>query len=86
VARPADLFRAMADRIEGVKPDEFSGAVLIVPPLDENGQITGAIEVLTIEGVPSAEHFWGSLKIRVDTAVAQYMQELQQRQSGLRMR
>jgi len=86
MASPADLFRAMADRIEGVKPDEFSGAVLIVPPLDENGQLAGTIEVLTIEGTPSAEHFWGSLKIRVDTAVAQYMQELQQRQSGLRMR
>lgn len=76
----------MADRIENVKPEEFSGAVLILPPLGENGQITEAIAVLTIEGTPSAEHFWGSLKIRVDTAVAQYMQELQQKQSGLRMR
>jgi hypothetical protein len=86
VASPADLFQIMAARIERVRPEEFSGAVLIVPPLDENGELTGVIEVLTIEGMPSAEHFWGSLKIRVDTAVSQYMQELQQKQSGLRMR
>ena len=58
MASPADLFRAMADRIDGVKPEEFAGAVLIVPPVVDGIQgLPEPIEVLTVEAVPNPDHF-----------------------------
>lgn len=83
---PADLFRAMASRIEAMKPEEFAGAILIVPPDTDAQDLPGAIEVLTIEAQPDIGHFWGGAKIRVDAAAADVQQALLTRKSGMGFR
>jgi hypothetical protein len=74
----AELFRAMADRIEAINETEFSGAILIVPPTVQGIDAT-PIEVLTVEGTPNPDHFWGMTKVRVDTAVANHQEEMARR-------
>lgn len=87
---PADLFRAMADRIEAMKPEEFAGAILIVPP-DPPPELQGSfrndpVSVLSIEDRPSLDHFWGAAKLRVEGAVNVFLEELRKRQSGMGFR
>lgn len=83
MSSPADLFRAMADRIEAMKPDEFAGAILIVPPETDAQDLPGPIEVLTIEAQPDIAHFWGGAKIRVDAAAADVQQVVLSRKTGM---
>ncbi len=79
---PAEMFRDMAARIELMNPDEFAGAVLIVPPT-VSGVKSDPIAVFTVEGVPAIDHFWGSIKMRVDGAVSELQQEIAKRATGL---
>ncbi len=61
----------MAERIARNSPEEFSGALLIVPPGGE------AIEYLAVNPKPDAAAFWGA----VQAFVARAVEEMQQRQS-----
>lgn len=79
---PAEMFREMADRIDLMNPNEFAGAVLIVPPT-VSGVKSDPIAVFTVEGVPAIDHFWGSIKMRVDGAVSELQQEIAKRATGL---
>jgi hypothetical protein len=83
---PADLFRAMADRIDLVKPEEFAGAVLIVPPTVDIQGLPEPIEVLVVEAVPNPDHFWGSVKARVEVATGQVQEIALARSRGLGFR
>lgn len=85
MAAPAELFEAMAERIRAMKPEEFAGAILIVPPASQVGA-GEPIEVLTVEGSPNEDHFWGSTKMRVDARVAAFQEELRRRTSGMGFR
>lgn len=62
---PADLFRAMADRIERNDPEEFSGAILIVPPPSQDNP-ADPVEILIIDPHHDEGHFWGVCKAKVD--------------------
>lgn len=81
----AELFRAMAARIDAIDETEFSGAILIVPPSVPNMEVK-PIEVLTVEGAPNLDHFWGMTKVRVDTAVAEHQQDVVRRQNPMGFR
>ena len=85
MADPAEMFDEMAARIRAINPQEFAGAVLIVPPA-VNGIASEPIVVLTQEATPSLEHFWGTAKVRVDHAVSEFAEELRRRQTGLNYR
>lgn len=81
----AEMFRAMAARIEAIDETEFSGAILIVPPTVQ-GIEARPIEVLTVEGTPNLDHFWGMTKVRVDAAVAEHQQDVLRRQNPMGFR
>lgn len=61
----ADLFRAMAGRIERNESDEFAGALLIVPP---NGE---PIEYLALNPKRDDAAFWGAVQAHVQRAIAE---------------
>ena len=57
---PADQFTAMAERIARIKPEEFAGAVVIVPPGDQE-----AIVFLSADPQPDIVGFWAVCETRV---------------------
>ena len=70
---PADLFRQMADRIERNDPGEFGGAILIVPPPDESGEIE-ALEILLVDPNQDTRHFWATAKTESEIRAGTYLQ------------
>lgn len=73
----AELFRAMAERIERNSAAEFSGALLIVPPGGE------PIEYLAVNPRPDAAAFWGAVQAFVQRALAE-IEERQRTPFGVR--
>jgi hypothetical protein len=73
---PADAFRAMADSIER-NPDMFAGAVLIVPPLDEE-----VVEMLLVSTKPELDTFWGAAQARLKIELAKLEDRQRQREIG----
>ena len=74
----AQLFRAMAERIERNAVEEFSGALLIVPPGGE------AIEYLAVNPKPDAAAFWGAVQAFVQRALAEIEERQRQPFGGMR--
>lgn len=68
---PAELFRAMAERIERNDPAEFAGAILIVPPPNRDGREDEPIEVLFVDPSRDVAMFWGTLRTKVEREGAQ---------------
>lgn len=64
-ASPAELFRAMAERIDRNTAEEFAGAILIVPPVGADGEID-ATEVLLINPDPNEAYFWHVVKVHYE--------------------
>lgn len=63
----SDLFRDMADRIERNKPEDFAGAILIVPPTGD------AIAVMIADPTKDLEAFWAVAQSKIQIATAEYM-------------
>ena len=66
----ARLFEEMAERIRRQPEGEFAGAVLIVPPGDDEG---AGLDFLAVESRPNAVNFWNATKSRLDVAHAEMM-------------
>lgn len=62
-------FKEMADRIERNLKEEFSGALLIVPP---NGE---PIAVLLTDPKPDMEAFWAMVSGKVQVATTEHFAE-----------
>ncbi len=67
----SDVFRRMAERIEGIDPKEFGGAVLIVPPPDASG-MQRPIEILLIDPRRDLANFWAMARGQVEIAAAAF--------------
>lgn len=75
----SDKFRQMAERIDHNAASRFAGAVVIVPPTAEQGGHGGEpIEILMLDPTGNPAQFWGTLKTRVDTMLAELQQREQQ--------
>ena len=71
----AQPFRAMAERIARNDPDEFAGALLIVPPQGE------PVEYLAINPKQDVAAFWGAVQAYVQRVLAE-MEEKQRNPFG----
>jgi len=69
---PAQLFRDMAARIERNEPEEFAGAILIVPPPGEDDQPAEAIEILVIDPARGEAHFWHLAQKMIEIGVGKW--------------
>lgn len=76
-----DLFRAMAARIERNPENEFAGALLIVPPADQNGA-RETIEHLAVATKPDMAAFWGTASAKIEIAKAIFDQQQLDRSRG----
>ena len=56
---------------DGAGAVDFGGAMLVVPPLDQNGQVA-AIEVLLLDPRHDMANWWAMAKGKVDIAAAQF--------------
>lgn len=72
-------FRLMADKIDKNDAEDFSGAVVIVPPGDEQ-----PIELLYLGSKHDVLYFWTQVKTAVDVAQNEYMTKEKQKQVGWR--
>lgn len=65
---PADLLRAMADRIERNDPEDFAGCMVIVPPETNDGYGGDAVEILLIDPARDIANFWSTVtaKVRIE--------------------
>jgi hypothetical protein len=73
----AELFRAMADRLERNAATEFGGAFLIIPP-EDGGPLDGAFVTTT----PNPVVFWSSVQGQVEIAVQRLTAPQQSRGYG----
>lgn len=71
-AEPAEFFRSMADRIDRNKPEEFSGALLVVPPGADK-----PIEILLINPAQDLAAFWATVSSTIQVAAAEFQQKMQ---------
>lgn len=74
---PSDLFAEMADRIRAIKPGEFAGAILIIPPAMQQFPAE-AIELLMVSPSPDLAHFYATVKHKIDFAAAEFEQRARQ--------
>lgn len=65
----AALFRRMADRIEASDETEFGGALVAVPPLEQNGQLE-AIEILLIDPRRDPANYYAMTRSKVEIAAS----------------
>lgn len=77
MADPAELFRAMADRIGRNDPAEFAGAILIVPPDSADGRGGEAIELLLIDPKRDLANFWSTAKSKAAIAADEFVAQQQ---------
>ena len=69
---PADVFRAMAERIARNKSEEFAGALLVVPPKAED-----PIEILLVNPKQDLAAFWATVASTIQVAAAEFQQRMQ---------
>ena len=70
---PADLFRAMADRIERNDPEEFGGAILLVPPPSQEGRDVEPVVILLVDPNQDQRHFWATAKTESEIAAGRFL-------------
>ena len=70
MAEPAEHFDNMAERIRKNAGDEFSGALLVVPPGD-----AATIEILLIDPRQDIAHFWAMVAAKVQVAAAEFAEQ-----------
>lgn len=69
---PAEFVRAMAERIERNAPEEFAGALLVVPPgADE------PIAILLVNPKQDLAAFWATVASTIQVAAAEFQQKMQ---------
>jgi len=73
------LFRQMADRIEKNDAKEFGGALLVVPPPDQNGQLQ-ALDVLLIDPRRDPVAFYAMALSKVQIAAAMFEEQARARE------
>ena len=74
---PADLFREMAARIERNAPEEFAGAIMLVPPPSNDGRNGAPVEILLIDPNQDPRHFWATAKSESEIAAGAFLAEQQ---------
>jgi hypothetical protein len=73
VTTPADVFRAMAARIDRNDPAEFAGAILIVPPPSSDGRGGDPIEILLIDPHRDLANFWSTVKSKAQIGADEFV-------------
>lgn len=65
---PAELLRAMADRVEKNDPEDFAGCMVIVPPDSPDGMGGEPVEILLIDPARDIANFWSTVtaKVRIE--------------------
>ncbi|MDE2020987.1 MAG: hypothetical protein KGJ13_11675 [Patescibacteria group bacterium] len=82
MTKPADVFRKMAERIEGNSNGDFGGAFVISPP----GEDAKQLETLILDPTSNPASFWALLRAKADMALADLDAAERQKQSGFRTR
>ena len=81
---PAEMLRAMAERIDRNDPDDFAGCILIIPPEGEAGVDPGEpLEILMLDPARSVPAFWAAVKNRCSLAADEWV-TAQQNQGAFR--
>jgi hypothetical protein len=65
----AHPFDEMSARIAKINPDEFAGAIVVVPPGDGE-----PIAFLTTDPKPDLMQFWATVKSRIEVRATEAMQ------------
>jgi hypothetical protein len=72
MSSPAELLRAMADRIERNSESEFAGCFVVIPPQTPDGRGGDTVEMLLIDPTGDAANFWSTAGNKLDTAVGRF--------------
>jgi hypothetical protein len=72
MSAPAELLRAMADRIERNSEDEFAGCFVVIPPQSADGRGGDTVEMLLIDPTRDPSNFWTAAGFKLDTAVGRF--------------
>ena len=84
MSAPAEILRAMADRIERNSEAEFAGCFVVIPPQTPDGRGGDTLEVLLIEPNPDAANFWTTAAYKLDNAVNHFKEANSTPQLGYR--
>ena len=84
MAGPADILRAMADRIERNDPDDFAGCVVVIPPQGRDRDIDSGntVELLLIDPDQDLGHFRSMAKNQTRIAAEHWETVNEQRLRG----
>ena len=72
MSAPAELLRAVADRIERNREDEFAGCIIVIPPLTPDGRSGDTLEIVMIDPDRDAANFWTMAAWKLDVAVTRF--------------
>jgi len=77
MATPAEILRAMAERVDRNREEEFAGCIVIIPPADRNGQEGESIELLLIDPARDLANFWSTAKSKAAIAADEFVAQQQ---------
>lgn len=80
---PASPFEAMAARIAAIKPAEFAGAIVFVPPADPQHGLE-PVDMLLTSASPQRDiaFFWSTVKAKVEAAISEVQLRYMDRSEG----
>lgn len=83
---PAEILRAMADRVERNDPEEFAGCLIVIPPEGRDAGVEPGepIELLLIDPAQDLGHFWSMVKNQTRIASETWETNNQQPQGAYR--
>ena len=71
-SEPAEILRAMADRVDRNDADEFGGVLLVIPPPTQDGSGGDPVEVLLIDPAQDTANFWATATTKLKAAADAY--------------
>lgn len=72
MSAPAELLRAMADRIDRNAEDEFAGCIVVIPPPTPDGRSGETLEIVMIDPQRDPANFWTMAAWKLDVAVSNF--------------
>jgi len=69
---PAEILRAMAERIDRNNPAEFGGCLVVIPPDSDEHYPGETLEILVVDPARSLANFWDVVGKRSQNAAAEW--------------
>jgi hypothetical protein len=70
---PAEILRAMADRIDRNDEADFGGCVVVIAPPDPNTREVVTIEILVVDPARNLANFWSVAAKQTEITAAEVM-------------